>query len=166
MQRFLLMVGALPIPTLTLFTNESWNTNKMFLSMCKAFSFLYNLRWPFLYRFIVSSSHLRGQRFLPVAVLSTCRGHQLVSSERSGGTRVLPAASKCTFNRLTRKRTKRERHLMTSSSLDDVVAFTFSQRYKLEEYKMYSSISTVTSFCMRDKYKRINVQRKDNAFMV
>ena len=45
---------------ITRFTNESWNTNKMFLSMCKALSFLgkYNLCWPFLCRFIVLSSHL------------------------------------------------------------------------------------------------------------
>ena len=45
---------------ITLFTNESWNTNQMFLSMCKALSFLrkYNLCWPFLYRFSVLSSHL------------------------------------------------------------------------------------------------------------
>ena len=45
---------------ITLFTNESWNTNEMFLAMCKASNFLrkYNLCWPFLYRFIVLSSHL------------------------------------------------------------------------------------------------------------
>ena len=45
---------------ITLFTNESWNTNKLFLSMCKALSFLRknNLCWPFLYRFIVLSSQL------------------------------------------------------------------------------------------------------------
>ena len=45
---------------ITLFTNESWNRNEMFLSMCKALRFLsnYNLCWPFLYRFIVLSSHL------------------------------------------------------------------------------------------------------------
>ena len=36
---------------ITLFTNELWNSNKMFLSMCKALSFLrkYKLCWPFLY---------------------------------------------------------------------------------------------------------------------
>ena len=40
----------------TLFTNESWNSNKMFLCMCKALSFLRksNLCWPFLYRFTVT----------------------------------------------------------------------------------------------------------------
>ena len=45
---------------ITLFANESWNTNKMFLSMCKSFSFLrkYNISWPFVYRFIVLSTHL------------------------------------------------------------------------------------------------------------
>ena len=45
---------------ITLFTNESWNTNKMCRSIFKALSFLrkYNLCWPFLYRFIVLSSHL------------------------------------------------------------------------------------------------------------
>ena len=44
----------------TFFTNASWNTNKTFLFMCKALSFLrkYNLCWPFLYKLIASSSHL------------------------------------------------------------------------------------------------------------
>ena len=108
---------------ITLFRNESWNTNKTFclcprhrlFSGSTIFAGLSYIDSLYYHPTFANNSSCSSQCCPHLGAINSCRRNG------AAGPACTQPPRRHTFNWLSRKRTKRERHLMTSSSRDYVI---------------------------------------------